>query len=231
MRRIISMSAASRHSRATSSAAPRAGRFSVTSCFTSPATKGCAKISDARSPRRCPMQMRGVGCCRTREAGIAAHVGVIAGVAPYLDEYPLPNGANLGDGTALIQLPVRSALDQNFVQGRIDANVGMATSSSRAIRLTMPINGCRSTYPQFPRAFRSRNQFSTGEYWQTSLRRCSALIASATAARASARTSKPIRHAARRRSCRAVRSSATSTSAACNASARRAPSTCACCSR
>ena len=93
-------------------------------------------------------------------------VGVNPAVAPYLNEYPLPNGANLGDGTALYSFQVDQTLDQDFLQGRVDYN--LAPGAQVFARYTLDDAGQRLPldYPQFPRDFVSRNQFFTGEYRQ-----------------------------------------------------------------
>ena len=94
------------------------------------------------------------------------NVGVNPAVAPYLNEYPLPNGTNLGDGTALYSFQVDQTLDQDFVQGRVDYN--LAPGAQLFARYTFDDAGQRLPldYPQFPRDFVSRNQFFTGEYRQ-----------------------------------------------------------------
>ncbi len=98
--------------------------------------------------------------------GELVNVGVNAAVAPYLNEYPRANGPALGDGTALYSFQFDQTLDQHFVQGRLDYNLspgrqvfGRYTFDNANQRLPMD-------YPQFPRAFLSRNQFFTGEYRQ-----------------------------------------------------------------
>ena len=93
-------------------------------------------------------------------------IGVNPAVAPYLNEYPMPNGANLGDGTALYSFQVDQTLDQDFLQGRIDYNV--APGAQLFARYTFDDASQRLPldYPQFPRDFVSRNQFFTGEYRQ-----------------------------------------------------------------
>ena len=100
-------------------------------------------------------------------AGQFLNVGVVPAVAPYLAEYPLPNGTNLGDGTALHRFQFDQRLDQNFFQGRIDAN--LSSTSQFFARYTLDDANQRLPldYPQFPRAFRSRNQYATAELKQT----------------------------------------------------------------
>jgi carboxypeptidase family protein/TonB-dependent receptor-like protein len=94
------------------------------------------------------------------------NVGVQAAVAPYVNEYPAPNGTNLGDGTALYRFEFDQRLDQDFLQGRVDYNV--SSNSQLFARYTLDDAEQRlpTDYPQFPRAFVSRNQFLTAELKQ-----------------------------------------------------------------
>jgi hypothetical protein len=94
------------------------------------------------------------------------NVGVNAQVAPYLNEYPMPNGSNLGDGTALYSFQFDQALDQDFVQGRVDYNLAPGAQLFGRYTLDDADQWLPTDYPQFPRAFVSRNQFFTGEYRQ-----------------------------------------------------------------
>ena len=52
-----------------------------------------------------------------------ASCAVNPAVAPYLNAYPLPNGANLGDGTALHSFQFDQRLNQHFFQGRIQLQI------------------------------------------------------------------------------------------------------------
>lgn len=98
--------------------------------------------------------------------GQLLNVGVVSAVVPYVNAYPLPNGANLGDGTALYSFQFDQRLDQNFLQGRIDYNV--SPSSQAFVRYTVDDANQHlpTDYPQFPRSFLSRNQFLTAEFKQ-----------------------------------------------------------------
>jgi hypothetical protein len=93
-------------------------------------------------------------------------VGVNPAVAPYINAYPAPNGASLGDGTALHSFQFDQQIDQNFLQGRVDYN--LSPSSQLFARYTLDDADQRlpTDYPQFPRAFVSRNQFFTAELKQ-----------------------------------------------------------------
>ncbi len=90
-------------------------------------------------------------------------VGVDPAVAPYLQEFPLPNGPNLGGGLAVHEFLFNQTVDQDFFQVRLDRNLddgqifGRYTFDDAEVRLP-------TDFPQFPRLFLSRNQFMTLEY-------------------------------------------------------------------
>ena len=98
--------------------------------------------------------------------GALLNVGINAGVAPYLAEYPRANGASLGDGTALHSFRFDQRLDQHFVQGRMDYIAGPGRQIFGRYTLDDADQYLPTDYPQFPRYFVSRNQFFTGEYRQ-----------------------------------------------------------------
>jgi hypothetical protein len=87
-------------------------------------------------------------------------------VRPYLDEFPRANGDALGGGLAQYSFPFDQRLDQHLVQGRLDV---VPTANVQAfVRYTLDGTEQRlpTDYPQFPRAFVSRNQFLTAELRQ-----------------------------------------------------------------
>ncbi len=94
------------------------------------------------------------------------NVDVNAAVAPYLNEYPVPNGTSLGDGTALHSFQFDQAIDQNFLQGRVDYNLSPGSQFFARYTLDDVDQRLPLDYPQFPRAFVSRNQFFTAELKQ-----------------------------------------------------------------
>jgi hypothetical protein len=98
--------------------------------------------------------------------GALLNVGVNPGVAPYLAEYPRPNGRALGDGTALYNFQFDQKLDQHFAQGRLDYNAGAGNQLFARYTIDDADQYLPTDYPQFPRYFVSRNQFVTGEYRQ-----------------------------------------------------------------
>ena len=93
----------------------------------------------------------------------AGAVPVDPAVQPYLDEYPLPNGPLFGDGTGLYTFGFNQELGQDFLQGRVDHN--FSERDSLFVRYTIDDAEQRlpTGFPQFPRAFLSRNQFLTLE--------------------------------------------------------------------
>lgn len=98
--------------------------------------------------------------------GTFLNVGVNAAVSPYLHAYPMPNGASLGDGTALHSFQFDQTLDQDFLQGRVDYNLGPGAQFFARYTLDAADQWLPTDYPQFPRAFVSRNQFVTAEHRQ-----------------------------------------------------------------
>jgi hypothetical protein len=93
-------------------------------------------------------------------------VGVNPAVRPYLDEYPLPNGATLGGGLATHFFPFDQQLRENYVQGRVDYNLAPGHQAFARYTIDDADQFLPTDFPQFPRFFRSRNQFFTGEYRQ-----------------------------------------------------------------
>ena len=98
------------------------------------------------------------------QPGALLNVGVNPGVAPYLNEYPLPNGRNLGDGTALYSFQFDQRLRQHFGQGRLDYNFGDGNQLFGRYTIDDADQRLPTDFPQFPRSFLSRNQFFTGEF-------------------------------------------------------------------
>ncbi|HYE87427.1 MAG TPA: TonB-dependent receptor, partial [Vicinamibacterales bacterium] len=95
------------------------------------------------------------------------NVGVQPAVAPYINSYPEPNGANLGDGTALHSFRFDQKIDQHFLQGRIDYNLSPASQLFARYTVDDADQRLPTDYPQFPRTFVSSNQFLTIELKQT----------------------------------------------------------------
>jgi hypothetical protein len=96
--------------------------------------------------------------------GATVTVSVSPAVRPYLDEFPLPNGADLGQGLAAYSFPFAQTLDQDYFQARLDQNLG----SRHQLFVRYTFDRARqllpTDFPQFPRTVASQNQFATAEY-------------------------------------------------------------------
>ncbi len=99
--------------------------------------------------------------------GALLAVGVDPAVRPYLEAYPRQNGLSIGGGLAQFTFPFDQMLRQSFFQGRVD----YAPTSSQQLLARYTLDDAEQVlptdFPQFPRAFVSRNQFLTGEYGRT----------------------------------------------------------------
>jgi len=91
-------------------------------------------------------------------------VSINPSVLPYLLEFPVANGPSLGDGLAQHRFGFDQRLDQNFFQGRFDAVPSAGAQLFARYTLDDAAQALPTDFPQFPRAFGSRNQFLTGEY-------------------------------------------------------------------
>ena len=85
-------------------------------------------------------------------------------VRPYLDEFPLPNGANLGGGLAAYTFPFTQTIDEDYFQVRLDQNLGQHDKLFLRYTYDQADQFLPTDFPQFPRTFVSRNQFATAEY-------------------------------------------------------------------
>lgn len=85
-------------------------------------------------------------------------------VKPYLEEFPLPNGPDLGGGLAAYSFGFDEKTNQDFAQGRVDHF--FQPGHQLFVRYTFDDaeQHLPTDFPQFPRAFLSRNQFVTAEY-------------------------------------------------------------------
>jgi hypothetical protein len=92
--------------------------------------------------------------------------GVNEAVRPYLLEYPLPNGPNRGAGIALYTFGFDQRLTQNFTQGRYDHIFNARHQMFARYTYDKADQYLPTDYPQFPRFFRSKNQFATAEFRQ-----------------------------------------------------------------
>lgn len=107
-----------------------------------------------------------------------ARLGVLPGgtvaidpaIQPFLDEFPRANGEALGGGLARYTFPFNQTLDQDFFQGRLDAVLPNGAQLFGRYTMDDARQALPTDYPQFPRAFVSRNQFVTIEYRQVMAR-------------------------------------------------------------
>jgi hypothetical protein len=91
-------------------------------------------------------------------------VTISAGVQPYLDAMPAPNGPAIGGGLATHTFRFDQKLNEDFGQGRLDYNLGQRHQFFGRYTYDDGAQRLPTDYPQFPRTFLSRNQFLTGEY-------------------------------------------------------------------
>ncbi len=84
-------------------------------------------------------------------------------VQPYLDEFPLPNGRDLGGGLGELLFFFNEETNQDFVQGRIDHIFSSKHQFFTRYTLDDARQDLPTDFPQFPRRFVSRNQFLTAE--------------------------------------------------------------------
>lgn len=91
-------------------------------------------------------------------------VGVNPAIAPYLNEYPRANGPSTGGGIAQYTFGFDQQLHQDYGQGRLDYQLNAAQQLFARYTFDDGDQDLPTDYPQFPRAFRSRNQFFTGEH-------------------------------------------------------------------
>ena len=91
-------------------------------------------------------------------------VAISPNTLPYLLEFPTANGPSLGGGLAQHRFGFDQRLQQNFLQGRIDAVPSAGSQFFVRYTLDKANQDLPTDYPQFPRAFLSTNQFLTAEY-------------------------------------------------------------------
>ncbi|HKO95525.1 MAG TPA: TonB-dependent receptor [Pyrinomonadaceae bacterium] len=92
------------------------------------------------------------------------NVTVNPNVRPYLNEYPLPNGANLGGGLAEFSFGFNRQITQHFTQNRVDHNWSQRNQTFARYTFDNAVQSLPTDFPQFPRTFESRNQFFTAEH-------------------------------------------------------------------
>jgi hypothetical protein len=103
-----------------------------------------------------------------RNAGQTLTIPVPAAVRPFLDAYPRANGRTLGGGLAAYTFPFEQTLDQQYLQVRLDQNVGAQDQLFVRYTFDDAEQLLPTDFPQFPRTFLSRNHFATAEYRRVS---------------------------------------------------------------
>ena len=93
-------------------------------------------------------------------------VAIHPAVLPYLLEFPQANGPNQGGGLARYTFPFAQELGQHFAQGRVDYVFPGGAQFFARYTFDDTEQRLPTEYPQFPRAFVSRNQFLTTEFRQ-----------------------------------------------------------------
>ena len=91
-------------------------------------------------------------------------VGVHPAVRPYLEAFPRANGPAVGQGIAEYTFDFDQRLNQDFANGRVDYQPNANHQFFARYTYDDAEQRLPTDYPQFPRAFVSRNQFFTGEY-------------------------------------------------------------------
>ena len=89
---------------------------------------------------------------------------VNAAIRPYLDLYPLPNGADFGNGTAEYRFESTNPTRENFYQGRLDYNLSNADSLFARYTYDGADQSIVTGFPAYGTNSVSRNQFVTAEY-------------------------------------------------------------------
>ena len=169
MRRTTSTSAASRPSRAISLACTAADRSRAIELFYFVGYEGLRENLGRTITSSVPDENARRGLLPDpANPGQFLNVGVDAAVAPYLDEYPLPNGDEPRRWHRAAQLSVRSASRPEFFPGphRLQP-VGPTSQFFARYTLDDADQRLPLDYPQFPRAFRLAQPVLTAETKQT----------------------------------------------------------------
>jgi hypothetical protein len=93
-------------------------------------------------------------------------VAINPAVLPYLLEFPVANGPNLGGGLSRYSFEFDQRLAQDFGQIRVDGAPRAGTQWFVRYTVDDAEQDLPTDFPQFPRAFVSNNQFLTAEYRQ-----------------------------------------------------------------
>jgi hypothetical protein len=85
-------------------------------------------------------------------------------VRPYLDLFPFPNGAELGDGLARLTFPFDQTTDETFLQARLDHTLSAADSIFIRYTFDDATRRLPGSLPRFSTDRASRSQWLTAEH-------------------------------------------------------------------
>lgn len=106
----------------------------------------------------------------TNPCGPLTSVTIHPSVQPYVNEFPVANAGLIRDsngcptGLASYLFGFKQTIDQDFGQARYDRNIGSAGQFFMRYTYDGAEQQLPTDFPQFPRAFLSRNQFFTAAY-------------------------------------------------------------------
>ena len=96
--------------------------------------------------------------------GQTVTVNINPAIRPFLDAFPVANGASRGNGLAVYNFGFNQMLDQYYGTARVDHYWSGAHQSFARYTGDDAAQRLPTDYPQFPRSFLSRNQFATLEH-------------------------------------------------------------------
>src|SRR5213594_2446606 len=88
-------------------------------------------------------------------------VNVSPAVRPFLDLFPLPNGADFGDGTARLFSNPKRPVDEDYTTGRVDHNFSNADSFFVRYTFERAIQSTPTQYPTLATDALTRSQYVT----------------------------------------------------------------------
>jgi hypothetical protein len=91
-------------------------------------------------------------------------VPISPSVVPFLNEIPRANSTQKPGGLADYIFGFNQRLNEHFVQGRYDRNIGSFGQFFTRYTFDDAVQDLPTDFPQFPRQFLSKNQFVTTEY-------------------------------------------------------------------
>jgi hypothetical protein len=103
----------------------------------------------------------------TEVPSVSARSGALGPIAsavqPYLDLFPLPNGADLGDGLARFSFPFERRTRETFVQARVDHTISSSSALFARYTSDRGTRGLPTLLPQFSSDQQSRSRWFTVE--------------------------------------------------------------------